>query len=190
MFPAESQPSLVDAIPQLEHNIPAAHFAGGSTWPLVLGIVGIAVLLGGTLIWLYWRRKHTHAPLPPSPLEHCTALLNALEEQLPSMRECSIRLSLIIREFLAGQAQDSSLYETHEEFTQRIDSLHSLPPTCRLETQSLLNALAEFKYTGVQEDNPTLQRDLIGRTRNLFLRIVEEQQKEAALKKQLATTIS
>lgn len=183
MIPATPQSTLVDAIPQLDGNIPAAQFAGTSPWLIVGSVAGVLAVLAGLLLWWYWRRKHRLLPAAPSPLAVCSAHLDELEEALPTMRECSIRLSFIIREFLAGQAQDTSLYETHEEFTQRIDSLTTLPAACRLETQTLLNTLAEYKYTGESEDNTTLERALIGQTRNLFHRIVDEQQKEAELQK-------
>lgn len=183
MMPDMPQNSLVDAIPQLDGNIPAGQFAVTSPWLIASWVIGGLAVLGGLFLWWYWRRKHRLLPAGPSPLAVCSAHLDELEEALPTMRECSIRLSLIIREFLAGQAQDTSLYETHEEFTQRIDSLTTLPAACRLETQTLLNTLAEYKYTGESEDNATLERALIGQTRNLFHRIVDEQQKEAELQK-------
>lgn len=186
MVPAIPQTSLVDEIPQLEANIPAEQFAATPVWIMIVSISGAILLLCGVGVWWYWRSKHKTPPLPPSPLAICTAQLDELEENLPPMRECSIRLSLIIREFLAGQAQDSSLFETHEEFSQRIDSLATLPASCRLETQSLLNALAEFKYTGIDENNTTMAQAFIGQTRSLFQRIITEQQKEAELKKQIA----
>lgn len=186
MMPDTTQTSLIDAIPQLDGNIPAEQFAASSPWLIAGSVAGVLAVLGGLLVWWYWHRRHRPLPVVASPLTVCTALLDELEEALPAMRECSIRLSLIIREFLAGQAQDTSLYETHEEFTQRIDSLTTLPASCRLETQALLNTLAEYKYTGESEDNVTLERALIGQTRSLFHRIVDEQQKEAELKKQLA----
>ncbi len=186
MIPTPAQSSIVDAIPQLDGNIPAEQFATTSPWLIAACVVGGLAVLGALLGWWYWRRKHQAPAAGPSPLAVATALLDELEEGLPPMRECSIRLSLIIREFLAGQAQDTSLYETHEEFTQRIDSLTTLPATCRLGTQELLNTLAEYKYTGECEDNARLEQALIGQTRHLLQRIVDEQHKEAEHKKQLA----
>lgn len=186
MVPTMPQTSIVDEIPQLEANLPAEQFITISPWLIVAGIVACVLLAAALLLWWQWRRKHRPLPPPPSPLTVCNARLDDLEEQLPGMRACSIGLSLIIREFLQGQAQDTSLYETHEEFTQRIDSLTSLPTACRLETQALLNTLAEYKYTPESEENPTLARALIGQTRNLFLRIIDEQHKEAEQQKQRA----
>lgn len=180
------QTSLVDEIPQLEKNIPAEQFATTPTWLVILCIAGALLLLCGMGMWWYWRRKHKPQPLPPSPLAICTTKLDELEAKLPPMRECSICLSLIIREFLAGQAQDTSLFETHEEFSQRIDSLTTLPTSCRLETQELLNSLAELKYTGHTENNASLAQAYIEQTRRLFQRIIDEQQKEAQHKKQFA----
>lgn len=183
MIPAHSQTSLVEEIPQLDGHIPAEQFFSTSPWIIGLCIAGGLLVLGGLGLWWNRWRKHRHLPSPPSPLDICSARLDELEAALPNMRECCMRLSLIIREFLEGQVQDTSLFETHEEFTQRIDSLTTLPPACRAETQTLLNTLAEHKYTGESDDNPTLERDLIDRTRHLFLRIINEQQQDEASRK-------
>ena len=98
------------------------------------------------------------------------------------MRECSLRLSMILRSFLAGQTQDSALYETHEEFSQRIDSLASVPMSCQLETRDMLEMLAEFKYAGAMEHDPTRAHTLIEQARELVCRIskayLEEQKKK------------
>ncbi len=183
MVPAIPQSSLVEEIPQLDGNIPAEQFITVSPWPLIF-MIGGGILLLSILIYAWYRhKKKQNAPLPPSPLDISAARLQELELNLPGMRECSIRLSLIIREFLAGQTQDTSLFETHEEFTQRIDSLTSLPHACRLDTQDLLNTLAEYKYTPESTNDDAHERALIEHTRQLLQRIVDEQIKEAEFAK-------
>ena len=184
MVPTMPQSSLLEEIPQLEANLPAEQFMNQSPW-MTVAFIATGVLLVVALI-LWWRRcrKNRALPQPPQPLDIANARLEALEAQMPSMRVCCMELSLIIREFLAGQAHDTSLYETHEEFTQRIDSLTTLPSACRLETQTLLNTLAEYKYTGEAEAPPSLARALVGQTRQLFQRIISEQQKEREQQKQ------
>ncbi len=184
MESAISQNPIVEAIPQLDANIPAEQFITASPWPTILIVSGGLLLLGILIYLWYQRRKKQHAPLPPSPLALSMARLDTLEQNIPSMRDCSIELSLIIREFLAGQTQDTSLFETHEEFTQRIDSLTTLPHACRLDTQELLNTLAEHKYTPESADDIAHERELISHTRQLLQGIVDAQKKEAELAKQ------
>lgn len=111
--------------------------------------------------------------------------MNELDAQLPPMRECSLRLSMILRTFLAGQAQDSALFETHEEFSQRMDSLSGVPQSCQLETRDLLDHLAEFKYAGAAEHDVTRAHGLIAQARDLVSRIDVAQKKEAEQQKEV-----
>lgn len=85
-----------------------------------------------------------------------------------------------MRRFLTGQTQDPALFETHEEFSQRLDALSNIPKSCQNDTRRLLETLTEFKYAGEQEQDPIRALTFIEETRSLITRINEAQQQEAA----------
>ena len=169
---------ILQAIPTLEKDIPADQFLVQEFWiPLAWGcaiLIPLAVLAAW---WLYRRRPRTANP-GTSPLLEAQAALQELEARMPSLRECSLRLSLILRSYLAGQTQDPALYETHEEFSQRMDSLSRVPLSCQLETRDLLEQLAEFKYAGEAADNAVRAHAMLESTRDLIARIDRAQQEE------------
>jgi hypothetical protein len=72
------------------------------------------------------------------------------------------------------------LYETHEEFSQRLNALASIPAECQYDVRMLLEKSAELKYTGIQEENAELIATLIAETEQTILHIHEARQREAA----------
>lgn len=170
---------ILQAIPTLEQDIPADQFMVQEFWiPLLWGcaiIVPLAVLTA----WWFYRRNRLPAVPAITPLQEALEALAELENQLPPMRECALRLSMILRSYLAGKTQDPALYETHEEFSQRMDSLTNVPVSCQLETRDLLEHLAEFKYAGETEQDATRAHSLVETTRNLVGRIDAAQQQTA-----------
>ncbi len=174
-----SAPNILDSIPVLEKDIPAETFAVHSLGQILL-IVGIVVALAlGLVGWLMLRRRRKLVP-PPSLLDNALTALTALEEGSPTMKECSLRVSMILRTYLAGQTHDPALYETHEEFSRRMDSLASVPAACREQTRELLEALAEYKYAGGEKQDPLQVSAIVTQARELLHRINETQAAETA----------
>ncbi len=173
-------PDILRAIPELEKDVPASQFMVSDFWIPVAWCVGIALLLAGVALWIWFRYRKKQVPLPPSPAEIALNELAQLESAPPSLRECSLRLSLCLRRFLTGQTHDPALFETHEEFSQRMDALSSIPKSCQNDTRRLLEELASLKYAGQQPHDPMLAHTLIGQARELVARITEAQQQEAA----------
>lgn len=171
--------AILSAIPELEGEVPAEQFAESSLWaPVMWSIVVVIALAAGAFIW--WLRRSRRREKPqPTALDTALARLQELEDKLPPVRESSLQLSMIIREYLQGQMQDPALYETHEEFSQRIDSLASVPEECQYDTRYLLEKLADLKYAGNREQDPVRVRTLIEQTRTLLIRIRESQQPAA-----------
>lgn len=174
---------ILQAIPTLEKDIPADQFLVQDFWiPLAWCCAILIPLASVAAIWFYRRRKGIIAGI--DPFQEALNSLVELDAEVPPMRECSLRLSMILRSYLAGETQDPALYETHEEFSQRMDSLSHVPVNCQLETRDLLEHLAEFKYAGATEQNPAQARALIEQTRNLIARIhnarEQEQNKEVS----------
>jgi len=177
---------VLNAIPELEKETPATQFMVQDFWIPVAWGVGIAVLLAtvGLLIWLKTRKKKIQ--LPPTPEELALAELERIEREAPGLRECSLRISMALRRFLTGRTQDPALFETHEEFSQRMDALSSIPKSCQHDTRLLLEKLAGFKYAGQQQNDPALSLSLTMQARDLINRISEAQRQEAAAAEELA----
>ena len=177
MFQQET--NILDFIPQLDSELPAKLFTAGYGWLWwTAGALAAALML---TFYLLWRRKRRSAPLPPSAEEVAFDSLRQLEGKEITLRECSLRLSLILRDYLRCRLQDTSLYETHEEFSQRIDSLSNVPGAQRDETRRLLEELAELKYNEPDgEDADARVASFIARTRNLIEKVsdtLREQEK-------------
>ena len=176
---------ILQAIPVLENDIPADQFLVQDFWvPLGWACAVLIPLAVLTAWWMFRRRKRTTVS-GITPLQEALNELKELDAQLPPMRECALRLSMILRSFLAGQAQDPALYETHEDFSQRMDSLSNVPLSCQLETRDLLEHLAEFKYAGETESNATRAHGLIEAARALVARIDTAQQQEQKNKQEV-----
>lgn len=177
---------ILQAIPELEQDIPPAEFMVQNFWvPLAWGL-GIALILVGVALWLVLRRRRRTVVQPPSPRELAERALDTLADELPPLRESSLRLSMILRGFLTGQTQDPALFETHEEFSRRMDALSTVPRNCQVATRDLLERLAELKYAGNNAHEPQLVRTLIDQARSLIGDITRSQAEEIAAAAEIA----
>ncbi len=170
---------ILQAIPTLEKDIPADQFMVTDFWVPLAWVCAIVVPLAALTAWWLIRRRRLPAVPGATPLQEALNALAELDAQLPPMRECALRLSMILRSFLAGQAQDPAIFETHEEFSQRMDSLTNVPVSCQLETRDLLDRLVEFKYAGETEHDTMKAHGLIETARQLVSKIEREQAKAA-----------
>lgn len=176
--------NILQAIPELESTIPAESFSMVTDFWLPVGIgLLIALLLAGIGLWI-WKRRSLQTAAPLTPLQVALQALADFREAPPAtLRECSLRVSMILRSFLAGQAQDPALFETHEEFSRRMDSLATVPVSCRHDMHRLLDELAEFKYAGATTQDAVRTAALADRATELVSRIAAaqaEEQKAAA----------
>lgn len=176
--------NILDAIPTLEPELPADGFL---TWEDIASGGGIALLLLALLavaLFTAQRARSSRRPTAePSPLDSALAALARLEEELPPLRPCALRLSLLLRTYLAGCAQDPALYETQEEFSQRMDSLATVPAALRPELRELLDELASYKYAAEQLSNSADTRALLTRGRELLLRLDTARKEEQERRK-------
>ena len=171
--------SIVNAIPELDGEADPAQFIQSDMWLALAWIIPVLIALVAIgVIWWIRRSKRTQ-PHMATPLETALRALQQLEEKLPPIRECSLQISLIVRGYLQGQVQDPALYETHEEFSQRLDSLATVPKACQYDTRYLLERLADLKYAGSREQDPVQARTLIEQARALLSRIDEARLEDA-----------
>ena len=171
----ESAPNILESIPQLEDNIPASTFhAAEYGWLVALAAGILLLLIIGLLILRRLRRK---APQPPPTAEEIALrALDHLDSTTLSPKAFSLQLSLIVREFLTGETQDPALFETHEEFSRRMDALSGIPD----DATQLLDELARLKYTaGIAHASMPL-RPMTDRARSLISRIAEAQRQAQA----------
>ena len=172
--------NIITAIPALEQDVPPAEIMVQNFWlPVACGL-GVALLLVIIALLLVLRRRKRPLPPPPSPLQVAFSKLDQLASELPPLRECSLRLSMVLRAYLTGQVQDPALYETHEEFSRRMDALSSVPTACRYETRFLLERLADMKYAGLTDNDPQKSRVLIEEARGIISHIDRARKEEAA----------
>ncbi len=162
---------ILQAIPTLEQDIPADQFMVQDFWIPLAWVSAIVIPLAALAAWWLYRRSRKTVASIVTPLQEALRSLEELDTQLPPMRECALRLSMILRAYLAGQAHDSALFETHEEFSQRMDALSGVPQNCQLETRDLLDHLAEFKYAGVSEHDTMRAHTLVAQAQELVKRI-------------------
>ena len=61
-------------------------------------------------------------------------------------RESAIRVSMILRRYLARSMNELALFETHDEFIARHDGLKDLPDDLKCGVAALFSKLAAVKY--------------------------------------------
>ena len=82
----------------------------------------------------------------PRQAAFTAAQKDLLEVDYKTSRQAAVRCSLILRKYLAQAANDPSLFETHEEFISRQDSLAALTDEAREACAMGFSKLAALKY--------------------------------------------
>lgn len=104
-------------------------------------------LLVGVAGLVRWRRHHTANPAQSRRLlayKEASAALGRVAAA--EARAAAVQTSLILRRYLSLAADDPALFETHEEFITRNDSLLSLTETARAACAAGFARLAAVKY--------------------------------------------
>ncbi len=147
----ETAPNLQLQEPVLpESLVPAMDL----TWLWIA--LGAFVLI--TLLMVLLARRKRHSTVDPLALRR--AAYNAAKKSFETLapahtREAAVETSLILRRFLADAVSDPSLFETHEEFITRQDSLKKLTPPAREAATNAFAVLARVKYAPeIPEDKP------------------------------------
>ncbi len=114
-------------------------------WPW--WVAGIAlVLLAIILLVVFRKRAVTVDPAAARNAAFKDALAALAGASAASAREAAVQGSLILRRYLATAAADPALFETHEEFVARQDSLNALSPPAREAAAEGFSRFASLKY--------------------------------------------
>lgn len=167
--PAASQSGIAEEIPILDDPVtPEGYLSpeglGSLEWTLI--IAGIILLAGLISWWIVMRKKPTTPP--PTAAEKALAEVDELETYKPSLKECALKLSLILRRYISGNTADPALYETHQEFNLRADSLSALPETLQNYTRQLLDYMAALKYEANTPQDEAIAQQIINDTKKLI----------------------
>jgi hypothetical protein len=130
----------------LEGPSPEALLPNHGLWPWWLA-AAVLILAGVALAVVIRRRRRQPfdaAALRETARRKALAALDDVRGEDP--RETAVRTSLILREYLSVAAADPVLFETHEEFLARHDSLAALTPEARDAAQIGFDRLAALKY--------------------------------------------
>jgi len=126
----------------LENLIPSAGYT-----PWVIG--GVLLLLVMLVVFAIFKSRKRVPSADPETLRRAAYLEagTALAKiQAASPREAAVQASLIIRRYLSVAVGDPALFETHEEFISRRDSLSKLSPEAREACGHGFDRLAALKY--------------------------------------------
>jgi len=105
------------------------------------------IILALVLLVVFLKRKKTVADPHREKREAYNAAMAEFREGAGGgLRETAVRVSGILRRYLARSMQEPALFETHEEFVSRHDALKDLPEEVRQEVAVFFARLAEVKY--------------------------------------------
>lgn len=116
-------------------------------WVWLLLALGLCLL--GLLAFILLKRKKA-APVDPRKIreEAYRQAVNELEPvaAMASTQDAATTVSIALRRYLATVSGDPALFETHEEFVARHQSLASYPEDLRQSTAEGFSHLARLKY--------------------------------------------
>ncbi len=115
-------------------------------WMILLAVMLVAGLFV-FLVLKFRRKRHTIDPLAERAAAFEEARTALARMDASDARDAATRASLILRKYLSIAARDPALFETHEEFVSRSDSLQALSPAARSASESGFATLAAMKYS-------------------------------------------
>jgi hypothetical protein len=131
----------------LEPASPEALVPRFGLWPWLLAAAILVIAAVALVIYLKKRRPAAAADIVSmrkAALAEAVAVLSGPAPE--TTREAAVTSSLVLRKYLAAAAGDPALFETHEEFVSRRDSLQTLTPAARAAAEEGFTRLAALKY--------------------------------------------
>ena len=116
--------------------------------------MGAAAIVAAILLAWWLKRRKPAAPHPTKIRQQAWQEADKALAQISANdpRDAAVQSSLIVRKYLSLAAQDPALFETHEEFIARHDSLTALTPAARAAASDGFARLAALKYAPVPPD--------------------------------------
>ena len=143
MNPMDGEPKNLEL---LDPASPEALLPDSAWWHWLVP-AALVVLLGiGVLIYLRKRKRAGGVEAMRREVafgEACGAVAAVVTDDV---RDAAVLCSLILRRYLSVAAADPSLYETHEEFVSRHNSLVALTAEARAATEAGFSRLVAMKY--------------------------------------------
>ena len=127
------------------------------TWGAWCMIGGIALLLAllGFVIWRKARRSSTETAEDTNEKARADALASLATCPTEDRTETATECSIIVRRYLSRRTGDPALYQTHEEWVSRHDSLEDFSDGIKQQLDELFSQLARSKYApSDQGDEP------------------------------------
>ncbi len=140
--PTDETLVLRDPVPA-EPLLPDPGLAPWVWWALAGGVLLLALLA-----WFLLRRRKQGMVDPVKVREEAyrRAVAELSSQAAASMQEAATKVSLALRRYLAVVAGDPALFETHEEFVARHESLATYPADLRQSAAEGFSQLARLKY--------------------------------------------
>jgi hypothetical protein len=140
----------------LEPQHPESSIPNSPIESWMLPTVMVVMFVIGILWWVISKKSRAVEDPMRRRKEAYQQALSALKILQPiQARDAAIHCSLILRRFLATVAADPALFETHEEFISRKDTLDVLTAEARLACNTGFAMLASQKYDAdVHNESP------------------------------------
>jgi hypothetical protein len=123
-------------------------------WPWWVG-GGLLLLVVIILLIVFRKRAAVIDPAAARNAAFKEALDSLAGARANEAREAAVQCSLILRRYLSTAAGDPALFETHEEFVARHDSLRALSAPAREAAAAGFSRLAALKYSrDVPDEDP------------------------------------
>lgn len=113
-------------------------------WWIFAAVAVIAAIV--LLVVLLLRKKPVVDVLKEKREAYLEAKAALSGSESADPRESAIRVSIILRRYLARSMNEPALFETHEEFIARHDGLKNLPEDLKSEVGAFFTKLAAVKY--------------------------------------------
>lgn len=114
--------------------------------PLWLGLGLLAAVALAVVLVRWFRTPSTGSAQSVRELAFRDALAGLAQLAAPTARGAAVQTSLILRTYLSLAARDPALFETHEEFIARSDSLKVLSEAAQAAGRDGFARLAALKY--------------------------------------------
>lgn len=119
------------------------------TWELQWWWFAVALVAVGLVVLVVCLARRKKVAIDPGKTER-QAYLKASEAfrtmETGDGRDSAVRISVILRAYLAESLGEPALFETHEEFIGRHDALASLPEEKKVAVSDFFTELAAMKY--------------------------------------------